>query len=151
MEALTRSVIDTFESYVNLSKKVPPEMVSSVSGMTDPGRLADTVIAHLNVRISDKQDILEIVDPRERLENLLGLLEREVEILQIEKKIRTRVKNQMERSQKEYYLNEQMRAIQKELGEKDEFKQEIRELEEKITARRCPRKPPRRRWGNCAS
>ncbi len=109
------------------------------------------MIAHLNVRIADKQDILEIVDPRERIEHLLGLLEREVEILQIEKKIRNRVKSQMERSQKEYYLNEQMRAIQKELGEKDEFKQEIRELEEKITRARCPRKPPKRPWGNCAS
>jgi ATP-dependent Lon protease len=132
VEALIRSVTDSFENYVNLSKKVPPEMVSSVTGIDDPGRLADTVIAHLNVRITDKQDILAMVDPRERLEQLLTLMEREVEILQIEKKIRGRVKSQMERSQKEYYLNEQMRAIQKELGEKDEFKQELRELEEKI-------------------
>jgi len=147
VEALTRSVIDAFESYVSLSKKVPPEMVASVSGLTDPGRLADTVIAHLNVRIGDKQDILEIVDSRERIENLLGLLEREVEILQIEKKIRTRVKNQMERSQKEYYLNEQMRAIQKELGEKDEFKQEIRELEEKITARKMSKEATQKAMG----
>jgi ATP-dependent Lon protease len=136
IEALIRSVNDTFESYVNLSKKVPAEVVSSVSGMVDPGRLADTVIAHLSIRISDKQEILALLDPRERLENLLAILEREVEILQIEKKIRNRVKNQMERSQKEYYLNEQMRAIQKELGEKDEFKQEMRELEEKIKSRR---------------
>jgi ATP-dependent Lon protease len=132
VEALLRSVTDSFENYVNLSKKVPPEMVASVAGIDDPGRLADTIIAHLNVRITDKQDILAMVDPRERLEQLLTLMERESEILQIEKKIRGRVKNQMERSQKEYYLNEQMRAIQKELGEKDEFKQELRELEEKI-------------------
>ncbi len=135
VEALIRTVVDTFESYASLGKKVPPEMVSSVSAMTDPGRLADTVIAHLSVRISEKQEILCQLDPRVRLESLLALMEREVEILQIEKKIRSRVKSQMERSQKEYYLNEQMRAIQKELGEKDEFKQEIRDLEEKIEKR----------------
>jgi ATP-dependent Lon protease len=132
LEALIRSVTDTFESYINLSKKVPPEIVSSVKGITEAGRLADTIIAHLNVRISEKQEVLATIDARERLEGLLGLLEREVEILQIEKKIRGRVKSQMERSQKEYYLNEQMRAIQKELGEKDEFKQELRDLEENI-------------------
>ena len=97
-----------------------------------PGRFADTIVAHLTVQIADKQEILEEMDSLLRLEKLLSLMEREVEILQIEKKIRNRVKSQMERSQKEYYLNEQMRAIQKELGEKDEFKQEIRELEEKI-------------------
>jgi len=136
IEALIRSVSNAFENYVNLSKKVPPEMVSSLSGITDPGRLADTIIAHVNVRIADKQEVLAMADPRIRLEQLLSLLEREVEILQIEKKIRHRVKSQMERSQKEYYLNEQMRAIQKELGEKDEFRQETRELEEKIKSRR---------------
>ena len=136
VEALLRSVGETFETYVNLGKKIPSEMVASVAGITDPGRLADTIGAHLNVRISDKQEILSNLDPLERLEQLLAMMEREVEILQIEKKIRTRVKSQMERSQKEYYLNEQMRAIQKELGEKDEFKQEIRDLEEKIQKRR---------------
>lgn len=136
VEALLRSVGETFETYVNLGKKIPAEMVASVAGITDPGRLADTIGAHLNVRISDKQEILSCLDPLERLEQLLAMMEREVEILQIEKKIRTRVKSQMERSQKEYYLNEQMRAIQKELGEKDEFKQEIRDLEEKIQKRR---------------
>ena len=132
VEALLRSVNDTFENYVNLNKKIPPEIVASVAGLTDPGRLADTVVAHLNIRIPEKQEVLALADPLERLEHLLALLEREVEILQIEKRIRNRVKSQMERSQKEYYLNEQMRAIQKELGEKDEFKQELRELEEKI-------------------
>ena len=136
LEALIRSVNELFETYVNLSKKIPPEMVASLAGVNDPGRLADMVAAQLNVRITDKQEILSLVAPRERLEALLGLIEREVEILQIEKKIRSRVKSQMERSQKEYYLNEQMRAIQKELGEKDEFKQEIRELEEKIRKRK---------------
>ena len=139
IEALLRSVRDAFESYINLSKKIPPEMVASVSGINEAGRLADTVIAQLSVRIGEKQELLELIDPRERLEHLLALLEREVEILQIEKKIRNRVKSQMERSQKEYYLNEQMRAIQKELGDKDEFKQEIRELEEKITKKRMSR------------
>ena len=136
IEALLRSVRDAFESYINLSKKVPPEMVASIAGIADPGRLADTVIAQVGVQIAEKQELLELVHPQERLERLLSLLEREVEILQIEKKIRNRVKSQMERSQKEYYLNEQMRAIQKELGDKDEFKQELRELEEKISKKR---------------
>jgi ATP-dependent Lon protease len=131
-EALMRSVNSTFETYANLSKKIPAEMVTSIAGVDEPGRFADTIVAHLTVQIADKQEILEELDPLQRLEKLLSLMEREVEILQIEKKIRNRVKNQMERSQKEYYLNEQMRAIQKELGEKDEFKQELRELEEKI-------------------
>jgi len=147
LEALIRSITDAFENYVNLGKKVPPEMVSSVSGITEPGRLADTVIAHLNVRIPEKQEILALINPRERLEKLLALMEREVEILQIEKKIRNRVKTQMERSQREYYLNEQMRAIQKELGEKDEFKQEIRELEEKIGKKRMSKEATEKALG----
>lgn len=146
-EALLRSVRDAFESYINLSKKIPPEMVASIAGITDPGRLADTVIAQLGVRILEKQELLEMIDSRQRLEQLLALLEREVEILQIEKKIRNRVKGQMERSQKEYYLNEQMRAIQKELGDKDEFKQEIRELEEKISKRRMSREATEKATG----
>ena len=132
LTALIRSVNAAFENYAGLSKKVPPEMVTSIAGIEEAGRFADTVAAHLNVPIADKQRALEETDPALRLELLLSLLEREVEILQIEKKIRSRVKSQMERSQKEYYLNEQMRAIQKELGEKDEFKQELRELEDRI-------------------
>ncbi len=147
LEALIRTVNDVFENYVNLSKKVPPEMVSSVSGLTEAGRLADTIIAHLNVRITDKQEILSQLDPHKRLEELIALMEREVEILQIEKKIRTRVKSQMERSQKEYYLNEQMRAIQKELGEKDEFKQELRSLEEKIQKKKMSKEATDRALG----
>ena len=147
VEALIRTVNDVFENYVNLSKKVPPEMVSSISGLTEAGRLADTIIAHLNVRIADKQEILSQLDPHRRLEDLIALMEREVEILQIEKKIRTRVKSQMERSQKEYYLNEQMRAIQKELGEKDEFKQEIRNLEEKIQKKRMSKEATEKAMG----
>ncbi|MDF1580697.1 MAG: endopeptidase La [Desulfuromonadales bacterium] len=135
-EALKRSVLDAFELYINLSKKAPPEILASVNGIDEPGRLADSVAAHLNIRIADKQELLETFDAHHRLEALLAVMEREIEILQIEKKIRGRVKSQMERSQKEYYLNEQMRAIQKELGEKDEFKQELREFEEKIEKKR---------------
>ncbi|HKK01949.1 MAG TPA: endopeptidase La, partial [Desulfuromonadales bacterium] len=146
-EALMRSVRNAFETYINLSKKVPPEMVASVMGIEEVGRLADTVIAHLNVRIVDKQDILALCEPRERLEALLALMEREIEILQIEKKIRTRVKSQMEKSQKEYYLNEQMRAIQKELGDKDDFKQELRELQEKIEKTRMSKEATEKALG----
>lgn len=132
IEALLRSVISTFEVYLKYNKKIPPEMFSSVSSIEDPSRLADTIVAHLGVKLEDKQGLLETVDPAERLEKVLGLLRSEIEILEVEKRIRTRVKKQMEKSQKEYYLNEQMRAIQKELGEKDEFRTEIQELEEKI-------------------
>jgi ATP-dependent Lon protease len=132
IEAMSRSVLAAFENYINLSKKIPPEMFSSISGITAAGRLADAIIPQLNVKVSDKQQIMEQINPLLRLESLLTLLEHELQILGIEKKIRSRVKSQMERSQKEYYLNEQMRAIQKELGEKDDFKQELRELEERI-------------------
>src|SRR6266446_1206821 len=132
VEELLRSVASTFENYVKLNKKIPPEMVVSVASIDDPARLSDTIAAHLGIKIEDKQALLEIVDPSERLEKVLGYMRSEIEILEVEKRIRTRVKKQMEKTQKEYYLNEQMRAIQKELGEKDEFKNEIQELEEKI-------------------
>ncbi len=135
-EALMRSVAEAFENYVNLSKKVPSELVASVQGTTDPARFSDTIISHLSVKITDKQMILETVEIDRRLEKLLKLLGKESEILQIEKKIRNRVKNQVEKSQKEYYLNEQMRAIQSELGEKDEFKKEFQEFEEKIVSKK---------------
>ncbi|MBI5286283.1 MAG: endopeptidase La, partial [Deltaproteobacteria bacterium] len=130
-EALVRSIIKTFETYVKLNKKIPPEMIMSVSSIEDPGRLADTIASHLTIRLSDKQALLEIANPTHRLERLYGFMEGEIEILETEQRIRTRVKKQMERAQKEYYLSEQMKAIQKELGEKDEFKTEIQELEEK--------------------
>src|SRR5581483_5684802 len=132
VEALSRSVNSTFENYVKLNKKIPPEMIMSVASITDPSRLADTIVAHLGIKLEDKQALLEAVDPAQRLEKVLGYMRSEIEILEVEKRIRTRVKKQMEKTQKEYYLNEQMRAIQKELGEKDEFKNEIQELEEKI-------------------
>ncbi|HBF13621.1 MAG TPA: endopeptidase La [Deltaproteobacteria bacterium] len=132
VEALMRSLKATFETYVKLNKRIPPEMLASVAVIDDPARLADTIVAHLHLKLLDKQKILEIDSPKERLEKLYGLMQAEIEILQVEKKIRTRVKKQMEKTQKEYYLNEQMQAIQKELGERDEFKTEIQELEEKL-------------------
>jgi ATP-dependent Lon protease len=132
VEALIRSVNSTFENYVKLNKKIPPEMIMSVASIEEPARLADTIVAHLGIKLEDKQALLEMINPSERLEKVLGFMRSEIEILEVEKRIRTRVKKQMEKTQKEYYLNEQMRAIQKELGEKDEFKNEIQELEEKI-------------------
>ncbi len=136
MDAVIRAINATFETYVSLSKKVPSEVSATIAGIDDPSRLGDTVAGHLQVPIAEKQEILEFVEPAQRLEHILILLEQENEILQIEGRIRSRVKSQMERSQKEYYLNEQMRAIQKELGEKDEFKQEILHLEEQIVKKK---------------
>ncbi len=136
LEALIRSVHSTFEAYVKLNKRIPPEMLTSVSVIEDPARLADTIVAHLSLKLTDKQAILETADPRARLGRLYELMQGEIEILQVEKKIRTRVKKQMEKTQKEYYLNEQMQAIQRELGEKDEFKNELQELEEKIRSKK---------------
>jgi ATP-dependent Lon protease len=132
LEALVRSVKATFENYVKLNKRIPPEMLMSVSTIEEPARLADLIVAHLNLKLEDKQAILEVFDPSKRLERLLQLMQGEIEILQVERRIRSRVKKQMERSQKEYYLNEQMQAIQKELGEKDEFKIEIQAIEKQI-------------------
>src|SRR5213592_172085 len=132
VEALIRSVNATFETYVKLNKKVPPEMIMSVASIDEPARLADTIVAHLGIKLEDKQTLLEMTNPAERLEKVLGFMRSEIEILEVEKRIRTRVKKQMEKTQKEYYLNEQMRAIQKELGEKDEFKNEIQEIEDKL-------------------
>jgi ATP-dependent Lon protease len=130
-EALARSVINEFESYVKLNKKVSPEVVGVVQQIDDYAKLADTVASHLAVKIPDKQNILEIPSVTERLEKVLGLMESEISVLQVEKRIRTRVKRQMEKTQREYYLNEQMKAIQKELGD-EEGKDELAELEDKI-------------------
>ncbi len=133
IEALMRSVQGTFETYVKLNKRIPPEMLMTVQTIDDPSRLADTIVVHLtSIKLNDRQEILETTDPGKRLERLFELMNAEIEILQVEKKIRSRVKKQMEKSQKEYYLNEQMQAIQKELGERDEFKSEIQEIEEKL-------------------
>ncbi len=130
--ALVRSIHTTFENYVKLNRKVPPEILNSVTTVQSPSRLADTIVAHLNLKLEDRQRLLELESPAQRLEEVLSLMQAEIEVLEVERKIRTRVKKQMERSQKEYYLNEQMRAIQKELGERDEFKNEIHELEEAL-------------------
>ncbi len=131
-EALMRSVKNTFETYVKLNKKIPPELIVSVTSIDDPARLADTIAAHLTIRLPDKQRVLELSDTTQRLERIYSILESEIEILQVENRIKARVKKQMEKAQKDYYLNEQMKAIQKELGEKDEFKSDIQELEEKL-------------------
>ncbi|MBK7844032.1 MAG: endopeptidase La [Bdellovibrionales bacterium] len=131
-KALVRSVKNTFENYVKLNKRIPPEILMRVSTIESYGELSDIIVAQLNLKIEDKQRLLEIIDPGERLEDLLSLMTSEIEILEVEKKIRNRVKKQMERSQKEYYLNEQMQAIQKELGEKDDYQAEIMELEERL-------------------
>ncbi len=132
IDVLVRSIISQFEAYVKLNKKVPPEVLTSLSGIDEPGRLADTVAAHMALKLSEKQRILEIQDVRSRLEQVLGIIEGEIDVLQIEKRIRSRVKNQMEKSQREYYLNEQMKAIQKELGEMDDVPNELADLETKI-------------------
>ncbi|MRR07211.1 MAG: endopeptidase La [Deltaproteobacteria bacterium] len=134
LQAMMRRVKAAFETYATLTKKVPQETVTSVTESEESSRLADTVAAHLNLTMKDKQELLSTADPSKRLERLLELMGSEIEILQIEKKIHSRVKRQMDKTQKEYYLNEQMRAIQKELGGKDDFKQELSELEEKINA-----------------
>ena len=132
IEALMRSVNSVFETFAKLNPRVPPEMIMSVASITDPHRLVDTISVHLNLRIEEKQKLLEIRKPKDRLEKLYSHLQSEIGILQVEKKIRSRVKKQMEKTQKEYYLNEQMRAIQKELGQKDEFSTEMKELEMRI-------------------
>ena len=136
LEALVRSVQATFEAYVKLNKRIPPEMLMSVAAIDDAARLADTIVAHLNLKLNDKQAILEEESAKKRLEKIYEHMQGEIEILQVEKKIRTRVKKQMEKTQKEYYLNEQMQAIQRELGEKDEFKNELTELDEKIKTKK---------------
>ncbi|MCH8861782.1 MAG: endopeptidase La [Proteobacteria bacterium] len=132
IEALSRSVASQFESYVKLNRKVPPEVLVSVNQIEDPNKLADTVASHLALKISDKQELLALFDVAARLEKVYGFMKSEIGVLQVEKKIRGRVKRQMEKTQREYYLNEQMKAIQKELGEGEDGRDEVSELEEKI-------------------
>ncbi|MGO4686778.1 endopeptidase La [Brevundimonas sp. 2YAF1] len=131
-EALLRAVIEQFENYVKLNKKVPPEALSSIPQISDPSKLADSVAAHLSVKIADKQGLLETIAVPARLEKVYGLMEGEISVLQVEKKIRSRVKRQMEKTQREYYLNEQMKAIQRELGETDDSRDELLDLEKRI-------------------
>jgi ATP-dependent Lon protease len=139
IEVLTRSVLAQFEQYVKLNKKVPPEILASLTSIDDPGRLADTIAAHLSVKIDQKQAILEIESRRERLEHMIARLEEEIDLLQVEKRIRGRVKRQMEKSQREYYLNEQMKAIQKELGDMDDAPNEVEDLARKIEEAGMPK------------
>lgn len=138
VEALRRAVMQQFDQYVKLNKKIPPEILTSISSIDDPGRLADTIAAHLPLKLDNKQAVLELPDVRARLENLFGQLEREVDILNVDKKIRGRVKRQMEKNQRDFYLNEQVKAIQKELGEGEEGA-DIEEIEKKIKLAKMPK------------
>jgi len=139
IDVLTRSVISQFEQYVKMNKKVPPEVLTSLAGIEQAGRLADTVAAHMALKLADKQKVLEIADIRARLEHVLGQIEGEMEVLQIEKRIRGRVKQQMEKSQREYYLNEQMKAIQRELGDLEDAPNELGEIEKRIKKAGMPK------------
>ena len=140
MEVLMRSAVSLFDQYVKLNKKVPPEVLTSLAGIDDAARLADTLAAHMSLGLDEKQHVLEILDTQERIEHLMGLMEGENDILQTEKRIRGRVKKQMEKNQREYYLNEQMKAIQKELGDLDEAPpSEIDELAKRIEEAGMPK------------
>ena len=132
VKVLARAVIDQFENYVKLNRKLQPDAVATITKITDPGKLADTVAAQLSVKLADKQELLEISDAKERLEKVFSLMEGEMGMLEMERKIKSRVKRQMEKTQREYYLNEQMKAIQRELGEQDEQRDELTELEDKL-------------------
>ena len=143
VEALRRAVTQQFDQYVKLNKKIPPEILTSIAGIDDAGRLADTIAAHLPLKLENKQSVLDLVDVDKRLEKLLEQLEHEVDILQVEKRIRGRVKRQMEKSQREYYLNEQVKAIQKELGDGEEGA-DMEELEKKIIAAKMPKEAKRK-------
>ena len=137
-EVLVRSAISQFEGYVKLNKKIPPEVLTSVSGIDDAEQLADTMAAHMPLKLAEKQKVLEIENVAQRLEYLMALMEGEIDLLQVEKKIRTRVKKQMEKSQREYYLNEQMKAIQKELGDDEEGSNEVEQIEKQIEDAQMP-------------
>ena len=137
-DVLVRSAISQFEGYVKLNKKIPPEVLTSLSGIEDPEQLADTMAAHMPLKLNDKQKVLETTNVAERLEYLMALMEGEIDLLQVEKKIRTRVKKQMEKSQREYYLNEQMKAIQKELGEMDDVPDEAEQMLKRIEEAQMP-------------
>jgi len=143
-ELLLRSTIAQFEKYVNLSKKVPAEVLTSLTGIDEPGRLADTIAAHMSVPLDEKQHILEISEIRPRLEHIMGLMDAEIDLFQVEKRIRGRVKKQMEKSQREYYLNEQMKAIQRELGDMDETPNELDELQARIDKAMMPQEAKRK-------
>ena len=139
LEILSRSILGAFDQYVKLNKKVPAEILTSLSGIDEPSRMSDTIAAHMSLKLDEKQKILEIIDVHERLEYLMKLIDGEIDLLQIEKRIRGRVKQQMEKSQREYYLNEQMKAIQKELGDMEDAPNEIEELEQRVEKAGMPK------------
>src|SRR3984957_12701957 len=132
LQAAARTVVSEYENYVKLNKKVPPEVVGAINKVEDPAKLADQISSHLALKVAEKQQLLELDSVSKRLERILGLMEGEISVLQVEKKIRNRVKRQMEKTQREYYLNEQMKAIQRELGEQDDARDELIELEKRI-------------------
>ena len=137
-EALMRSVVKQFEQYISLSKKITPETLTTVKDIEEPGRLADVIASYLSLKIKDKQAILEIINVRQRLEKILAILNNEKEVLELERKIGQRVKKSMEKTQKEYYLREQMKAIQKELGEKDGKSSEVEEIKRLLDKKNPP-------------
>ncbi|RYF30714.1 MAG: endopeptidase La, partial [Comamonadaceae bacterium] len=139
VEAVARSLMSLFEQYVKTNRKLPPELLQTLAGIDEPGRLADTIAAHLGVRLSDKQRLLETIEVGDRLELLVGFVDGEIDVQQLEKRIRGRVKSQMEKSQREYYLNEQMKAIQKELGELDDAPNELEDLARKVAEAGMPK------------
>ena len=144
-EALLRTVKMSFDNYVRLNKRIPPEMLLSIASMDDESKLADTLVAHLNnLKLQDKQRLLEEINPAKRLEELYGYIQSEIEIMRVEKKIRARVKRQMEKTQKEYYLNEQMQAIQKELGDRDDGRNELMEIESQLKKKKMPKEAKER-------
>src|ERR687898_62128 len=146
VEAMRRALLSAFDQYVKLNKKIPPEILTSLSGIDEAGRLADTVAAHLPLKLEQKQQVLEMFDVKSRLEHLLSQLETEIDILQVEKRIRGRVKRQMEKSQREYYLNEQVKAIQKELGEGEEGA-DLEEMEKRIKRAHMPKEAKKKADG----
>ncbi len=132
LDVAMRSLVSLFEQYVKLNRKIPPELLTTLAGIEDPSRLADTVAAHLSIRLEEKQALLEMGSVAERMEKLMALVDGEIEVLQLEKRIRGRVKTQMEKSQREYYLNEQMKAIQKELGDMDDAPNDMDDLARRV-------------------
>jgi ATP-dependent Lon protease len=139
LEVTMRSLVSLFEQYVKLNRKIPPELLTTLAGIDDPSRLADTVAAHLSIRLEEKQVLLEMGNARRRMEHLMALVEGEIDVLQLEKRIRGRVKTQMEKSQREYYLNEQMKAIQKELGDMDDAPNDMDDLANRIAKAGMPK------------
>jgi len=149
LDALARTVVTQFEQYIKLNKKIPPEVLVSINQIDDPSKLADTVASHLSLKIVEKQELLECETVSERLEKVYGFMEGEIGVLQVEKRIRSRVKRQMEKTQREYYLNEQLKAIQKELGESEDGRDELAELEEKIAKTKLSKEAREKAMAEC--